>query len=60
MFFNTFSWDFYEKEIHSGVTKRIKKINLKIPSFRLSYSGDYLHGSFSWDVLEESLLIIGF
>ena len=61
MHFSThYHLDFYEKEVHSGVTKRIKKINLEISSFRLSYSGDYLHGSFSWDVLEESLLIIVF
>ena len=38
--------------------KKDKKINLEITSFRLSYSGDCLHGSFSWDVLEKSLLII--
>ena len=50
--------EFYEKEIHIVVTKRIKKINLEITCFRLRYSGDYLHGSFSWDVLEESLLVI--
>ena len=45
-FFNTFSWDFYEKEIHI----------LEVTSFRLSYSNYYLNRSFLWDVLEESLL----
>ena len=57
-FFNTFSWDFYEKEIHIGVKKRVKKIHLEVTSFRLSYSNDYLNRSFLWDVLEESLFII--
>ena len=40
-FFNTFSWDFYEKEIHIVVTKMFEKIELEVTSFRLSYSNDY-------------------
>ena len=40
VFFDTFSWDFYEKEIHIVVTKRFKKINLEVTSFRLSHSND--------------------
>ena len=43
-FFNTFSWDFSEKEINIGVTKRFKKIDLEVTSFRLSYSNYYLNG----------------
>ena len=57
-FFNTFSWDFHEKEIHGGVTEKIKKLTLRPPlSAYVILAITYIVPSYGM-YFQESLLIV--